>query len=238
MRRQAVIGTLLLSLTLLAGAPLYAGEMEDDPTLFTFVADEFEWRDADDGDPLSWDVFGWIGKDLNKFWWKTEGKLEGGDVDNAELQFLYSRAFARFWDFQVGWRTDLEPDPGRDWAVIGLQGLAPYFFEMDAALFVGESGQVAVRLEAEYEILFTQKLILTPEVEINVYRKDDPALRIGSGLSDTELGLRLRYEFRREIAPYIGINWEKKFGTTANYARDEGLETSDLQLVVGIRAWF
>jgi len=97
---------------------------------------------------------------------------------------------------------------------------------------------VAARLEAEYEILFTQKLILTPEVEINAYSEDDPALRIGSGLSDTELGLRLRYEVRREFAPYIGINWEKKYGTTADYAREDGLETSDLQLVVGIRAWF
>jgi len=238
MKGQAVIGKLLVLLTLLAGSQLYAGEMEDDPMLFTFVADEFEWREADDGGPLSWDVFGWIGKDLNKFWWKTEGELEGGSVGDAELQFLYSRAFARFWDFQVGWRTDIEPDPGRDWAVIGLQGLAPYFFEIDAALFVGESGRMAVRLEAEYEILFTEKLILVPEVEINAYNKDDPALRIGSGLSDTEVGLRLRYEIRREFAPYIGINWEKKFGATADYARNDGLETSDLQLVVGIRAWF
>ena len=153
--------------------------------LFTFVADELEWRDADDGDPLSWDVFGWIGKDLNKFWWKTEGELEGGDVDDAELQFLYSRAFARFWDFQVGWRTDIEPDPGRDWAVIGIQGLAPYFFEVDAALFIGRSGRVAARLEAEYDILFTQKLILAPAVEINAYNKYDPALCIGSRPSHT-----------------------------------------------------
>ena len=122
--------------------------------------------------------------------------------------------------------------------MIGIQGLAPYFFEIDAALFIGSSGRVAARLEAEYEILFTQKLILTPEVEINAFSEDDPAQRIGSGLSDTELGLRLRYEIRRELAPYIGINWEKKFGTTADYARDDGLGTSDLQLVLGIRAWF
>lgn len=238
MRRQAAIGRLLLLGALLANTPLYAEEMEDDPTLYSFVADEFEWRDADNDDPLSWDAYGWIGKDLNKFWWKSRGEEEGGEVDDAELQFLYSRAFARFWDFQVGWRTDIKPNPGRDWAVIGLEGLAPYFFDINAALFVGESGRVAARLEAEYEYLFTQRLILTPELEINANNKDDPALRIGSGLSDLELGLRLRYEIRREFAPYIGINWEKKFGSTADYARDDGLSPSDFQLLIGIRVWY
>ena len=237
MRRLVFIGKMLM-LALLANTPLYAAEMEDDPTLFAFFADQVEWRDAEDGDLLAWDAQGWIGKDLNKFWWKTDGEMEGGDVDDAELQFLYSRSIATFWEVQAGWRTDIEPDPGRDWAVIGIQGLAPYFFEVDAALFIGSSGRVAARLEAEYEILFTQKLILTPEVEINAFSEDDPAQRIGSGLSDTELGLRLRYEIRRELAPYIGINWEKKFGTTADYARDDGLGTSHVQLVVGIRAWF
>lgn len=238
MRRQTVTGILLLVLTLLKISPMYAGEMEDDPTLYALFVDQFEWRDAEDDNLLVWDTQGWIGKDLNKFWWKTDGEMEGGEIEDTELQFLYSRAIATYWDVQAGWRTDIEPDPGRDWAVIGVQGLAPYFFEVDAALFIGSSGRVAARLEAEYEILFTQKLILTPEVEINAYSEDDPALRIGSGLSDIELGLRLRYEVRREFAPYIGINWEKKFGSTANYARDDGLETSDLQLVVGLRAWF
>ena len=238
MRRQAVIGQLALLLTLLTGTPLNAGEMEDDPTLFTVFADQFEWRDGEDDELMVWDVQGWIGKDLNKFWWKTVGESAGSGVDDAELQFLFSHAIAPFWDVQIGWRSDIEPDSGRDWAVIGVQGLAPYFFEVDAALFIGSSGRVAARLEAEYEFLFTQKLILTPEVEINAYSEDDPALRIGSGLSDIELGLRLRYEIRREFAPYFGINWEKKFGTTADYAREDGLEASDLQLVVGIRAWF
>ena len=176
--------------------------------------------------------------DLTKFWWKTDGEMEGGGVDDAELQFLYSRAIATYWEVQTGWRTDIEPDPGRDWAVIGVQGLAPYFFELDAALFIGSSGRTAARLEAEYSFRFTQKLILTPEVEINAHSDNDPALRTGSGLSDVELGLRLRYEIRREFAPYIGIYWEKKYGTTADYAREDGLATSDTQLVVGIRAWF
>ena len=182
-RQKQIIGKLLLALTLPAVAPLYGGEMEDDPTLFAIFADQFEWRDAEDDGLLVWDAQGWIGKDLNKFWWKTDGEMDGGDIENAELQFLYSRSITTFWEVQAGWRTDIEPDPGRDWAVIGIQGLAPYFFEVDAALFIDSSGRVAARLEAEYEILVTQKLILAPEVEINASSEDDPALRIGSGLS-------------------------------------------------------
>lgn len=236
MKRHTV--TAILLLTLLKISPMYAGEMEDDPTLYAYFVDQFEWRDAEVDELMVWDVQGWIGKDLNKFWWKTDGEVEGGDVKGAELQVLYSHAIAPFWDIQVGLRSDIKPDSGRDWAVIGIQGLAPYFFEVDAALFIGSSGRVAARLEADYEVLLTQKLILSPEVEINIFGEDDPALRIGSGLSDVELGLRLRYEIHREFAPYIGINWEKKFGTSADYARDDGIETSDWQLVVGIRAWF
>lgn len=238
MRRQTAMGKFLLVLLILIATPLFAGDMEDDPTLFAVFIDEFEWRDADEGGLLVWDAQGWIGKDLNKFWWKSDGGLDGGDVDDAEMQFLYSRAIATFWDVQIGLRTDIEPDHGHDWAVIGVQGLTPYFFELEAALFIGKSGQVEARLEAEYEFLFTQKLILSPELEINAYKKDDPDLRIGSSLSDVELSLRLRYEVRREFAPYIGVNWEKKFGKTADYARTDGFGTSETQLVVGIRAWF
>ncbi len=238
MRRHSIFGTLLAALTLTVVAPLYAGEMESDPTLFAVFADQLEWRNAGNDDLLAWDAQGWIGKDLNKFWWKTDGEMKGGDVDDAELQFLYSHSIAPYWEAQVGVRTDIKPDPGRDWAVIGIQGLAPYFFELDTSLFIGSSGRTAARVDAEYSFLFTQKLILTPEIEINAYGENDPAMRIGSGLSNIELGLRLRYEIRREFAPYIGVNWGKKFGTTADFAREDGLDTSDTQLVVGIRAWF
>jgi len=239
MRQQKIIGKLLLALTLTlpVAAPLYAAG-GDDPTLFAVFADQLEWRDAEGDDLLVWDAQGWIGKDLIKFWWKADGEIEDGNVGDAELQFLYSRSIATYWEAQVGLRTDIEPAQGHDWAVIGIQGLAPYFFEVDTQLFIGSSGRTAARLGAEYSFLFTQKLILTPEIEINAYGENDPAVRIGSGLSDIELGLRLRYEIRREFAPYIGVNWEKKYGTTADYAREDGLDTSDTQLVIGIRAWF
>jgi len=154
------------------------------------------------------------------------------------VQALYSRSIAPYWDVQVGWRRDNKPAPNRDWFAIGFKGLAPYFFEVDTALFFGKKGRAGFRLEAEYEILFTQKLILTPEIDLNFHSKDDKETLTGSGLSDAQTGLRLRYEFVREFAPYIGVNWNKKYGRTADYVRNAGGDVSDTRFVAGIRAWF
>ena len=211
---------------------------EDDPLLLTVIFDQVETRDATGGDTFSWDAEGWLGKDLDKFWFKTEGERMAGNTDDAELQFLYSKAIARYWDFQLGVRYDFEPSPSRSWAAIGVKGLAPYFFDIDAALFIGDSGRTALRFEAEYELLLTQRLILTPDIEMNLYGKNDPNIGIGSGLSDIEAGLRLRYEIRREFAPYIGVNWSRLFGNTADFARIAGESTSATELVIGLRVWF
>ncbi len=210
----------------------------DDPLLFKVMIDKFEAGFGDGSTPLEWDADAWVGYDLNKFWFKTEGEYVDGETESADMQFLYSRAIAPFWDFQVGYRRAFYPDADRDYGVLAFKGLAPYLFEVDADLFIGSSGQVGARLDAEYEYMFTQKLILSPEIELNLYSKDDPEIGIGSGLSDLELGLRLRYEIRREFAPYIGVNWSQKFGQTADYARDEGEDSSDVRFVAGIRAWF
>jgi len=210
----------------------------DDPLLSMVMIDQLEIRSTDGPDPLVLDGQLWIGKDLNKLWIKAEIERVDGETEEAELQALYSRAVAPFWDVQVGWRRDFIPKPERDWLAVGVQGLAPYFFEVDAALFIGEGGRTAARIEAEYEFMFTQRLVLSPEIEMNFYGKDDPAVGIGSGLSDIEAGLRLRYEYRREIAPYIGINWTRKFGQTADYARAAGEDIKDTQIVAGIRLWF
>jgi copper resistance protein B len=210
----------------------------DDPLLLMGVLDQFEWRDTSGDNVLAWDAQGWLGKDLRKLWIKTDGERAGGETEDAELQFLYSKAFAKYWDFQVGIRHDFEPASKRTWAAIGIQGLAPYFFETDIAFFVGESGRTALRIESEYELLITQRLIFTPDIEVNFYGKDDANIGVGSGLSDAEIGLRLRYEIRREFAPYLGINWTKVFGNTADFARINGQDISDLQLVVGLRGWF
>lgn len=222
----------------LSSADMALAAAPDDPLLTMVIVDELEYRDADDGNLQAWNAQGWLGKDLRKIWMKTEGERNGGSTEDAELQFLYSKSIARFWDFQVGVRQDFKPSPNRTWAAIGFQGLAPYFFEIDSAVFVADSGHTALRLEAEYELLLTQRLILTPDVELNFYGKSDAELGVGSGLSDLEAGLRLRYEIRREFAPYIGINWSKLYGGTADSVAATGQSSSDLQLTIGLRAWF
>jgi copper resistance protein B len=217
--------------------PYKVAKMEDDPVLTKFMLEQLEIHDADGKNPLTWEAEAWIGKDINKLWFKTEGERVDGETEELEVQALYSRAIAPYWDFQVGLRKDFQPE-SREWGVLGLKGLAPYFFETDLALFAGKDGRTAARLQGEYELLLTQKTILTPEIEVNLYGKDDPAVGVGSGLSDVSVGLRLRHEFRREFAPYIGVEWNKKFGGSADYARDEGADISDTQFVAGIRAWF
>jgi copper resistance protein B len=213
-------------------------DAEDDPILAKLMLNQLESRGVGSHSVDSRDAEAWTGKHLTKLWMKSEGERAFGRTEDAELQFLYSRAMATYWDFQLGVRHDFQPSPSRTWAAIGFKGLAPYFFEIDAALFIGDSGRTALRFEAEYELLLTQRLVLTPEIEANLHGKDDPAIGIGSGLSDIEAGLRLRFEIRREFAPYIGVNWSRLFGNTADFAITDGESTSDTQFTIGLRAWF
>lgn len=215
-----------------------ASHSEDDPLLMMAKLDQFEVRSTEGNDPLVLEGQAWLGYDLHKLWLKAEAERVDDRSEELELQALYSRALSAFWDVQAGVRKDFIPTPDRSWGVIGIQGLAPYKFEVDAALFVGESGRSAARFEAEYELLFTQRLILTPEIEINAFGQNDADTGNGSGLADVELGLRLRYDLRREIAPYIGVNWEKKYGNTADFVELSGGEIEDTQWVIGIRAWY
>lgn len=231
------VSTTLAAASLLASSVAFAAA-EDDPLLYKVMINQFEVRESSEDTALGWKAQAWAGQDLNKLWFKTEGEATSDVTEEAEIQLLYSRAVAPFWDFQMGWRRDIRPEPARDWFAIGFEGLAPYFFELDATVFIGDAGRTAARLDGEYEVLLTQRLVLTPEVEVNFHGKNDADVGTGSGLSDIEAGLRLRYEIRRELAPYLGINWWKKFGNTADFARDEGEETDDLQFVVGVRVWF
>jgi copper resistance protein B len=185
----------------------------------------------------SWDAHAWLGKDLQGLWLKTEGRRSGGATEHAEVQALYSRAVAPYWDLQTGYRHDFQPN-GADWAVLGVRGLAPYFFDVEASLFLGENARTALRLKASHQLLLTQRLILTPEAQLDAFGGDDPLLRNGSGISDLELGLRLRYEIRREIAPYVGVRLRKKLGGAKDFARAFGEQTSDTQWVAGLRFWF
>ncbi len=233
-----MIGKTIATLMMIGLSTPALASGEDDPLLFKLMIDKLEWRAAEGENPLVWEADAWVGKDLNKLWFKTEGEYRDGETEAAYVEALYSRAVSPYWDLQVGWRHDARPRPNRDWFAVGFKGLAPYWFEVDATLYGGGNQSAFARLEAEYEILLTQRLILSPEIEANIFAREDERRGIGSGLSDTELGLRLRYEIRREFAPYIGINWEKKYGDTGDFAKEEGEGTSDLQFLVGVRAWF
>ncbi|HOY24329.1 MAG TPA: copper resistance protein B [Cellvibrio sp.] len=241
--QQKTWASLLLPAALLLPASLaladdHPHDHGDNPVLTRVIIDQLELRDADGANPVALEAQAWIGKDLNKLWLKTDVERRDGETEEAEVQALYSRALAPFWDIQMGVRYDAKPTPTRTWGVIGVQGLAPYWFEIDTALFVEKSGRTAARFSAEYELLFTQKLILTPSVEVNVYGQNDAETGTGSGLSDAKAGLRLRYEIRREFAPYIGVNWNKTFGKTADFVKTKGEAVSDTELVIGLRAWF
>jgi copper resistance protein B len=212
---------------------------EHEPNFLLFQADQFEYRNQDGRDSLKWDAQGWYGGDTDKLWLKSQGdKPVGGKVNDAEVQLLYSRLWTDFFDVQAGVRYDPEPRPRRGYAVLGVQGLAPYYFESDAALFLSNEGEVTARFSAEYELLLTQRLILQPAFEINLAAQDVEERAIGSGVNDIELGLRLRYEIRREFAPYIGVNWQRKLGQTADIARSNSEDAEIPSLVAGIRLWF
>ncbi|GAB3092518.1 copper resistance protein B [Aestuariicella hydrocarbonica] len=228
----------LLTGGLLAAATVVQAGSKDDPLLSSLRVTQLEARDGEDGNPGVLEADAWLGYDLQKLWLKVDAERVAGITEEAQVQALYSRAVAPFWDLQLGLRKDFQPTPDRSWAVLGVQGMAPYRFEIDAALFLGESGRTGLRLNVEYELLLTQRLILTPEAELNLYGQNDEAVGAGAGLSASEIGLRLRYEIRREFAPYMGVNWSKKYGTTADYAKAEGEATDDWQWVVGVRFWF
>ena len=211
---------------------------EDDPVVTKVMIDQLENRYVKGEEQLVLEGNVWVGKDLEKLMIKADVEQVKGVTHELELQALYSRAIDPYWDFQVGVRQDMEPTPVKNWLAVGFMGVAPYWFEIDSTLFIGESNQVGLRFSAEYEWMITQRWVLSPEFEFNIHSKDDEATGTGSGLSDSQLGLRLRYEVKREFAPYIGINWNNKYGNTATFAKNEGEEVSSTQFVAGIRAWF
>ncbi len=206
--------------------------------IFWFQGDRAEYRARDGEDGYLWDVQGYYGGDINKFWFKSEGEGSFGEpIEDAEIQALYSRAIAPFFDLQAGIRQDLT-GPARTHAVIGIQGLAPYMFEIDAAAFLSDKGDLTARIEAEYDQRLTQKLILQPRAEANFSAQNIPELGIGAGIDNLELGLRLRYEIAPEFAPYIGVEQEWKVGNSRDFAIASGEDASVTNYVVGIRFWF
>ena len=211
--------------------------MDDTVAIGSVLFDELEWRDSGDADALVWDAQAWYGGDYDKVWLKSEGERADGDAETSN-EVLWDHVVARWWSVQAGVRHDTGTGPARTWAAFGWRGLAPYWFELEATAYAGENGQTALRFSAEYELLLTQRLILQPALDFDLYGKDDTANGIGSGLADSELGLRLRYELRREFAPYVGVAWTRSYGHTAELAREAGHDTNDVQWLAGVRWWF
>ncbi len=222
---------------------MMAGEamppMTDTGVFVHALLDQFEGRAGGASTSFRWDGQAWLGTDYDKLWIKSEGSVGGdGRVDDGRHEFLYDRAITTYFDLQGGIRADLDSRPTRNWAAVGIHGLAPQFFELDATGYVSDQGHFAARLKASHDLLITQRLILEPEIELNLYSKADPARLIGAGLAEIDAGLRLRYEITRKFAPYLGVAYEGKFGQTARLARTAGESTSAVRFVFGVRAWF
>lgn len=206
---------------------------------WTLLADQLEYRAGEGRDGYSWDVQGWYGGDHDKLWLKSEGEGTFGESpEQVEVQALYARAIDPWFNFQVGIRHDFRPDPERTHLVLGIQGLARYWFEVDGSLFLSDKGELTARFEAEYDQRITNKLILQPAVEFDLSAQDVPEIGIGSGPSTAEIGARLRYEFVPEFAPYVGVEYERAFGDTADFRRAAGEDTGGWSFLVGIRTWF
>ena len=210
----------------------------DEHNFASLLVDRLESVRTDDNTSTTYDLQAWYGRDYDRAVLKAEGDIDNGKFLEASTELLWGHAIATYWDTQLGVRYDSGEGPGRTWLAFGVQGLAPYWFEVDATAYVGANGRTAINLEAEYELLLTQKLILQPRIEADFYGKDDSALGVGSGLSELAAGIRLRYEIRREFAPYVGVEWAGKFGGTADYARNVGLDTNETRFVAGVRFWF
>ena len=213
-------------------------KLADEKSFGSVLFDSFELGRSDGKSSGSYDVIGRFGRDYNKLVLKAEGEVEDGKLQDARTEAVWSHAISTFWDTQLGLRYDSGVGPNRTWLAAGVQGLAPYWFEVDAAAYVGSGGRTALRLSADYELLVTQRLIVQPRIEANFYGKSDPARDIGKGLSDITTGVRVRYEFSRQFAPYIGVEWANRFGQTADLARAAGEQTRNTRYVAGVRFWF
>lgn len=213
--------------------------VSDNMIFHQLLLDQVEYtRTRHGGSGLAWDLQGWVGRDYNRLWIKSEGARQGGRTEDARVELLWSRPVAAFWDLQAGVRHDFGEGPSRNWLAAGIQGVAPYWFDVEATAYLASAGRAALRLKTEYNVVVTQRTFLVPALEANLYSKSDPDRGIGSGLSDLSFGLRLRHEIRREFAPYIGVNWTHRFGGTAALARVAGQPTTERQFVVGVRSWF
>jgi copper resistance protein B len=218
--------------------PIPRPRMGDEHHFHSLLVDRLERARTRENSSTEYELQGWFGRDYDRAVLKAEGEVDGGTFQDVRTELLWGHAVAAYWDTQLGVRYDGGQEPSRRWLAFGVQGLAPYWFEVEATADVGEQGRTAFRFAAEYELLLTQKLILQPRLETNFHGQRDAARELGSGLSDLVAGVRLRYEIRREFAPYVGIERADKFGATADYARVAGHDSRETRIVAGLRFWF
>ena len=212
--------------------------MMDKAVLYMIDVEEFEFGDLGDGNDLSWDADFWVGTDTDRLWIKSTEESADLEQDSSELQILYSKAISPFWNLRTGIRREIDPKPSEDSIVLSVLGLAPYGIEVEAELFLAEDGHTSAHLEAEHELLLTQRLKLTTEAEIDMHSQTDSTRGIGSGVGKLEFALRLRYEIRREFAPYLGLRWTRFVGESKDFALARGFESNELELVAGLRFWY
>jgi copper resistance protein B len=219
-----------------AAAP-YGSPVADQHVWIHAVLEQFEYRAGDGAGDLVWDGQAWIGTDSNRLWLKSEGSWHDGSLEHGKHEVLYDRPISTYFDLQAGIRLDADSKPGRGWAAFGIQGLAPYFFEVSATAYASDRGRLAANFEGSFDLLLTQQLILQPQLEFDLYSKSDSARRVGSGLAEIETGLRLRYEISRKFAPYFGVSYQRSFGQTRRFAIADGEDSQTLHFVIGIRSW-
>ncbi len=212
--------------------------MLENPLNKLVLLDRLESRNASGGDVLHWKLDTWVGHDLRKLRIRSEGDRREGTSERADLEVLWGRAVARWWEAVAGVRADFAPGRNQEWAAFGVRGLTPYGMNLGATAYYANGGRTALRVEAARELLVTNRLILESSVDLDWYGRADPARALGSGLANAELGLRLRYEVRREVAPYVGLVRERRFGRTADFVRAANRDPDDTHFVAGIRLWF
>ena len=223
-----------------AKVPAMDPPVEDNQVFTHVLFDQLEGRISGSDNALRWEGQGWIGTDMNRLWLKSEGFLNNGTVSDGDIEALYDRPIPhlRYFDVQAGVREDLDSGPRRTWGAVGIEGLAPNFFEIEPTLYFRDGGHVAGRVTTSYDLLVTQRLIVQPELEMNFYSKRDLPRLTGTGLSDLDTGIRLRYEISRKCGPYIGFAYTRKFGDTASLSRQAGEIVSAPRLIFGLRVWY
>jgi copper resistance protein B len=223
-----------------AKVPGWPSAVRDNTVNAHVLLNQFEGRTNGSNDAFRWDGEGWIGTDMNRLWIKSEGFAGNGAVSDGDHEALYDRPIPRmrYFDAQAGVRADIDSNPTRVWAAAGIEGLAPYFFDFEPTFYIRDGGHMAGRIEGSWDLFLMQRWVVQPQAELNFYSKDDPARKIGSGFSDIDTGVRLRYEVNRKLNPYIGWAYNGNYGGSARYTRLSGEATSNSSFVFGLRLWY